>query len=264
MDIRLATFNLKNDNFSALNTHWSRRKTAVCEFFNVENPDIIGTQELNYARVRELLQCLPDYDYIGEGRYGGQNGEYCAILYKKEKYSCIESGTFWLSKRPEKTKSRGWLALFPRICTWGRFIETHGEHKEIVVFNTHLDVLSPYARRDGLLQIVKYIEENYLENTNILMGDFNAKPKSLAMRGIEKINKDSGLFTESSYSVFYSLESLNGRTYHGFHGKVVGLPIDYIFVSKHIKIKNAQVMQKKYLGKYPSDHFPIILDCKIE
>ncbi len=262
MELKLATFNLKNDYFSPLKTHWGRRKSAICEFFLQESPDIIGTQELNYHRIYELLELLPHYDYVGEGRGGEESGEYCAILYNKKEYRCLQNGTFWLSKRPDAKKSRGWLALFPRICTWAVFQNKDG--KKIAIFNTHLDVFSPYARADGLIQIAKFVKQNFPIMPVALMGDFNAKPDSKALKFIAASNEESGIFTGSSYSVFYSTESPDGRTYHGFRGKVTGQPIDYIFTSKHIKIEDAYVVQKQFLGKYPSDHFPIIMKCTLE
>ncbi len=260
MELKLATFNLKNDYFSPLKTHWGRRKSAIGEFFLQESPDITGTQELNYNRIYELLEMLPDYDYIGEGRAGEIKGEYCAILYKKKMFQCLKSGTFWLSKNPN-SKSRGWLALFPRICTWAVFQNKEG--KKIGVLNTHLDVFSPYARADGLIQIAKFVKQNFADMPVALMGDFNAKPDSRALKFIQASHEDTGIFTGSSYSVFYSTQSPDGRTYHGFRGKVTGLPIDYIFTSKQIKIEDAYVVQKQFLGKYPSDHFPIIMKCSL-
>ncbi|MEG1930492.1 MAG: endonuclease/exonuclease/phosphatase family protein [Anaerovorax sp.] len=265
MNLKISTFNLKNDHWPLLKTHWSRRKPAVCAFFREENPDIIGTQELKYQRILELLKTFPEYGFIGEGRQGGQLGEYCAVFYKKTKFHCISQGTFWLSKCPHK-KSRGWLAMFPRICTWATFSvldgKLHETGEQISVFNTHLDHISPYARTDGLLQITEFINENFRNQGVILMGDFNAKPDSRALKVIDAMSEENGIFTGSSYRGFYSTASPNGKTYHGFHGSVVGKPMDYIFTSKEITIERVSVVQKKYCGMYPSDHFPIVLTCK--
>lgn len=259
--MKIATFNLKNDHWSALKTHWSRRKPAIQEFFSIENPDIVGTQELNHRRVLELLEMKPEYAMVGEGRQGGELGEYCAIFYKKEKFQCLSNGTFWLSNHPHE-KSRGWLAMFPRICTWAKFSMIGEVQQEVVILNTHLDHFSPYARSNGILQIRKFIQENFHQQATVLMGDFNAKPNSKALKLMDTINAGTGLFNGSSYSVFYSTKSPNGKTYHGFGGGVVGMPIDYIFTSKEILIDSVCVEQKKYCGMYPSDHFPIVMNCK--
>ncbi|MEG2199235.1 MAG: hypothetical protein RRY25_02975, partial [Anaerovorax sp.] len=80
--------------------------------------------------------------------------------------------------------------------------------------------------------------------------------------GIDAMSEEKGIFTGSSYRGFYSTASPNGKTYHGFRGSVVGKPMDYIFTSKEITIERVSVVQKKYCGMYPSDHFPIVLTCK--
>lgn len=258
MSLKIVTFNLKNDYWSALKTHWSRRKPAIQAFFCEEDPDIVGTQELNYKRILEVVEMFPQYGFIGEGRQGGKLGEYCAIFYKKSKFTCTSSGTFWLSKHPHE-KSRGWLAMFPRICTWATFAivdpKNQAMGEEISVFNTHLDHISSYARVNGLLQIGQFINEKFQNCPSILMGDFNAKPNSKALKTIDIMN-------EKTCYEFHKTESPNGKTYHGFHGNVVGKPIDYIFTSKEISIKDVKVAQKQYCGMYPSDHFPIVMIVK--
>ena len=56
---------------------------------------------------------------IGEGRDGGDKGEYSAIFYKSEKLRLEKTETFWLSESPE-VPSIGWDAALNRIIKFWR------------------------------------------------------------------------------------------------------------------------------------------------
>ena len=59
---------------------------------------------------------------MGSGRDGGNNGEYCAIYYKNNKFKLEKDETFWLSETPE-LPSIGWDAALNRIATVGVFTQ---------------------------------------------------------------------------------------------------------------------------------------------
>lgn len=270
--MKVATFNLKNDYISLFSTHWSKRKNAVGQFFRDEMPDIAGTQELTIDAICDMEEMLSEYCWIGEGRGGEKKGEYCAVFYRKDQMTCLEHGTFWLARQEQVPNKRDWFSAFPRICTWGLFQDRHG--RRFHLYNTHLDVVSPFARKNGIRLIMEHMKENY-ENTTypcILTGDFNATPESQVLRMMRETNQCSGIFQGDSYQAALNA-SCSGeekanccqmKTYHGFRGRTEGVPIDYIFVSKGILIEETEIKQKMYGGKYPSDHFPIVMKIKIE
>ena len=89
---------------------WTQRCPVVCNQLNFEHPDIFGAQEVLEPQLRDMLQYLDGYDYIGGGREDGkQKGEYAAIFYDKQKIKRLDNGQFWLSETPEKP-SLGWDA----------------------------------------------------------------------------------------------------------------------------------------------------------
>ena len=96
---------------------------------------------------------LKDYNYIGEGRNGGNSGEYSAIYFKSEKISLKEKETFWLSETPGEV-SVGWDAALERICTYGLFLDKKSG-QDFWVFNTHFDHIGSIAREKSAELILK-------------------------------------------------------------------------------------------------------------
>ncbi len=76
------------------------RISALIEFHDF---DILGTQEGLHHQIDAIAKALPEYAYYGIGREDGKiAGEHSAIFYKKDKFSIIDKGDFWLSETPEK------------------------------------------------------------------------------------------------------------------------------------------------------------------
>jgi hypothetical protein len=66
-------------------------------------PDTVGFQEVDPKWLTTLKAGLSElYAYVGEGRNGGNNGEYNPIFYKKDIFNLIDSGTKWLSDTPDR------------------------------------------------------------------------------------------------------------------------------------------------------------------
>lgn len=48
-----------------------------------------------------LTAALPEYDYVGVGRDDGERGgEFSPVFFRKDRFSVLNSGTFWLSETP--------------------------------------------------------------------------------------------------------------------------------------------------------------------
>ena len=45
------------------------------------------------------------------------DNEHAAILLRNTDLDLVYNETFWLSKHPERSGSRAYFAMFPRICT---------------------------------------------------------------------------------------------------------------------------------------------------
>ena len=114
------TYNIRlNTDADGINK-WDNRKEGIVSLIKNEDVDILGIQEALPDQIEYLSNQLKDYNYIGEGRNGGNSGEYTAIYFKSEKILLEEEETFWLSETP-RVPSIGWDAAINRIVTLGVF-----------------------------------------------------------------------------------------------------------------------------------------------
>lgn len=88
------------------------RTPLVVENIKSASPDSFGLQEADEGWIERLSGSLSDeYAYVGIGRDSNSGGgEASPVFYKKDKFELVDSGTFWLSRTPEKA-SRGWAGM---------------------------------------------------------------------------------------------------------------------------------------------------------
>ena len=121
--LTVASYNLRNANGSdsARGNGWGQRYPVIAQIVQYHDFDIFGTQECFLHQLKDMKEALPGYDYIGVGRDDGKDkGEHSAIFYRTDKFDIVEKGDFWLSETPD-VPSKGWDAVLPRICSWGRY-----------------------------------------------------------------------------------------------------------------------------------------------
>lgn len=257
--VSLMTYNIRLDVVSDGKNAWLNRKDFLVGQIKFYEPDILGTQEGLPHQISYMNEQLPEYKLIGEGRDGGDKGEYSGIFYNKEKFKLISNNTFCLSDAPD-TVSMGWDAACRRVCTYGLF-EDKKSKKRFWVFNTHLDHMGQQARDKGIELILGYIDKlNKKGYPAILMGDFNATPKSDLIENLK--TKMTDTHEVSLNGTFGPNETFNGFKFT----KVPKVRIDYIFISKKSRVevlKHAVLTDSKNL-KYPSDHFPVYVELKFK
>lgn len=248
-NINIMTYNIRLDTEADGINMWDNRKEGIVSLIKEERVDILGIQEGLPSQIEYLSKQLDGYSMIGEGRDGGNNGEYSAIYYNN-KMKLIETETFWLSETPE-IPSIGWDAAIKRITTLGLFKMINSD-KELLVYNSHFDHIGKIAREKSVGVILNHIKENdYQNRALIVMGDFNAKPDDLP---IELLSEE----LDDSFKIL-PIENPIG-TFNGFDldSKLLDR-IDYIF-TKNIKITNYKHLDKKLSsGLWPSDHLPILI-----
>lgn len=78
---------------------------------------ISGLQEALYHQIKDIEDVMPNFEWFGTGRDDVDKvGEFSPIFYKKQLFSLVENGQFWLSETPEKP-GLGRDAAYNRICT---------------------------------------------------------------------------------------------------------------------------------------------------
>ena len=229
---------------------WDYRRDNVATVISHHGPDILGLQEAKKTQVDFLMHRMPGYAMWGVGRDDGEmQGEYCAIIYRSERYEILEKGNFWLSPTPDSV-SVGWDASFPRICTYALFRDLES-NDTLFVLNTHFDHMGILARRHSAELILERIDGLIAEHPHpvVFMGDLNATP------GSKPISTISGRLRNADAENFGNQEpTFNGFTAGVEDDKV----IDFIFHSSDIRVlEGLEVDTSTVDGRYPSDHFPV-------
>lgn len=242
--VRIMSFNVRNGEHS--------RGKNVPQFVADYMPDSVGLQECEGTWYMTLEAYLKDsYGIVGTGRLTGVKyiGEATAIMYRKDKYDLVDSGTIWLSETPDKV-SVGWDAKHHRTCTWV-ILENKETGEQYAHLNTHLDHVGEQARTNGL-QLILDLADSF-DMPVVVTGDFNfGKSDPLYTQLVSGNLSDTQDIAE---------KTMTGKTYHAYNGGEDGEPIDFICVNGKITdVKEYRIVRDIYGDTYISDHFPIFAD----
>nr|WP_310096354.1 endonuclease/exonuclease/phosphatase family protein [Pseudoxanthomonas sacheonensis] len=250
--LRVMTFNVRLPVESDGPNRWEARSALMAETVKREHPDLIGTQELFKQQGDDLVARLPQYAWFGRGRRGSGDGdEHMGVFYRKDRLRVLATGDFWLSDTPEVVGSITWGNLYPRMVTWARF-QRIADGATFVLYNTHL----PYREEDepvrtrGAALILERLRQLPADEPILLIGDFNTVPDSRA----------HALLTAALTDAWQAAPRHQGppATFHNFTGKA-DLRIDWILF-RGLQAKSARTVTTHRRGRYPSDHFPVVVD----
>ncbi|NLM55286.1 MAG: endonuclease/exonuclease/phosphatase family protein [Firmicutes bacterium] len=252
MRFTIMSFNLRYWNQHDGENSWPQRRDSVAAIMRAQTPWVIGTQEGLLAMLTDLDERLPEYDWVGMPRCDGDEGEHCAVFFRKSILELVSTRQIWLSETPSVPGSKSWDASLPRICTWA-VLRHRDTGEEFAFFNTHLDHAGKVARKEGAALILREMQP-YLESDMpcLLTGDFNCLPHH------EPIKIFQGRLVNALEHVGKGMMG----TFHGFTGKPGAGPIDDIFCSPNVKVIAGHVLDYQVDGRYPSDHFPITAEIE--
>lgn len=256
-EMRVASFNIRLKTKSDVGNLWDDRKDQVCNLIKFHEFDIFGIQEGFIEQVQDMEARLTDYRYIGVGRDDGeQKGEHSAIFYNNKRFKNLKSGTFWLSDTDTEHPNKGWDAALPRICTWGVF-QDKKNGKKFIFMNTHFDHVGKEARKESAKLILQKAKEFAKDLPLILTGDFNVDENNEAYFTLAKSGIVQDAYEQSP------LKYIPNSTFNGW-GKSIKEQgrIDHIFTTKPFKVLKYGILTDTYMGKFPSDHFPIMTVLK--
>jgi len=265
--ITLMTYNLKFAS-PTFKPSWEIRREMQVDMIRKYGPDIIGTQEGLKGQVDYLMDHLPEYVVIGEGRKGGDDDEHMAIFFKRSKFRLREMRSFQLSGTPEVIGSGP--DVNPRMVTSARlaFINRPAEGEtspypadyrghwentqEFYIYNTHFFNRrnEAMARVNSAKLIMRRINvlnrfgEWTRERPVFLMGDFNARPGGDVYKTFVGDGKaDDALMLK---------DSIEG-----------GGGIDWILYKGNVRVISYEKVDFNVNGVYPSDHKPIFVEFQI-
>lgn len=256
--LSVMTFNMRYDNPEDGQNNWRFRRERIAGVIKAQEVDVLGTQELLSNQFDDLSGLLTGYQGVGVGRLdGAESGEYCAVFFRKDRFTLLDSGTFWLSETPEVVGSLGWDGACERIATWVVLRDRDG--REFFFIDTHLDHVGQVARDEGVSLLMKRIETLSGGRPVILTGDFNSEPGSSVVAHVQKdgVLRDAKAIaaqrsgTDWSFSDFGQIPEAERPL------------LDYIFVSGDIEAVRYEVLPDTFDGGYVSDHAPVMAVVKI-
>ena len=222
-----------------------KNKFDICNFQEVGKGKTMGHNggKNNYLHYKKAFSA---YDSVlaKRGTIKGEPGSYFgnAIFYKL-KFKLISASLLWLKK---------FHAVIPGEVGWRKApinilsLRLSVKDKEFYLINTHLaKSTGPKEfkyQRDQNKKLVKYVRS--LESPFILTGDFNITKNAPTVKELGKLARN--LTVENRV-----LNTLNPKTHSAKHLFPKGLAVDYIFVSKHFKVKKFRVIKSPSL----SDHY---------
>lgn len=249
--LEVMTFNIRYDNPDDGMFSWDSRKEMVYWLIEKYDPDIMGLQEALKGQMDNLESSLSEYAWSGAGREDGEDrGEYVPVFYRKNMFSLIGQGNFWLSERPDEPGSISWDAACTRMVSWIKLKET-GTGNALFVFNTHFDHVGEEARMQSARILVDSISHIAGSDPVIITGDFNCEPGSDPLKALSELLAD----TREKAKI---REDGAGTTYVGFPGDLfTGKIIDHIFVSSHFDVAEHEIITDNTGSFFPSDHLPV-------
>lgn len=252
-ELRVMAFNVRLPVAADGPNRWEARQDLFVETIRRADPDLIGTQELWKIQGDHVVAKLPQFSWFGIDRRGGHGDEHMGVFYRRDRLKLIEMGNFWLSETPEVPGSISWGHPLPRMVTWGLF-ETIPDGRRFWFLNTHF----PYrgedegARTKAAELIAARIAKLPGDVPVVLTGDFNTVPDSGAHRALS-----AGL--ADAWTGAAARTGPEG-TFHGFTGKPERR-IDWV-LARGLTAARAETMTFARGGRYPSDHFPVVVDYR--
>ena len=243
--LRIMSFNIQCGDITA------EREKDVMEFLMNCGAASIGTQETGdtwVSRFRKDKTFREMFDWIGDGRDGSKRGERCAILYRKDKYDLIDSGTKWLSDTPDVSGSRMNGSEYIRIVTYV-ILKDKVSGQEFMHINTHLDTASGAIRKAQAERALELVPKRD-DIPVFFTGDFNCGIDSDAYNAIT-----GSLGFKNSAMVAKAGTAATADTF------VSGGTIDFVFIPKThtFTVDNYTVYSEKVI----SDHRPIYIDITL-
>lgn len=265
----VATYNIRYDNPEDGVHAWPNRRSQVVEQIAHLAPDLLGVQEAEHHQLDFIREQMVEYDVEGVARDGGQEGEYSALLFRKNRFEKLDGGTFWLSPTPQGPRSaeqeRPWGTHLNRISSWLKLRDLQSRATWLVV-NVHFDHLSEEARVKSAAQIIDFTRAKSPEvDSLVVMGDFNARTDSTPHKLLDgKQANESGatsLVADARHRARKTTTASLDTTVTSWTGLVEDLYIDHVFVSPNVQVLDYRVVEQRlsYAGqeRFASDHLPV-------
>ncbi|QLH80651.1 endonuclease/exonuclease/phosphatase family protein [Halosimplex pelagicum] len=267
--VRVLTYNVRRDVADDGEFDWAGRGDAVASTIRFHRPELVGLQEPLAHQYADLRDALPEFEWIGRSRNADEDeGEFCPVGYRRDRFERLDAGTFWLSPTPDDPGSVGWDAAYPRIAAWVRLRDRDGGGT-VLYCNTHLDHEGARARVEGarvLRERARALREG--DEPVVVGGDFNCVAGDEPYRVLADGSDDR----EGEPGEFPLVDAREASPYppHGpdttrtdFEELLPDRQIDHFFVADTAVDGYGVAADAVGDGWFPSDHLPVVVDLDL-
>lgn len=263
--LRVMSYNIRYANPGDGQDAWQHRHAAVSSMLEETAADIFGLQEALLGQIEDLAPNLKNYAWYGVGRDDGrQRGEFVPIFFRQDRFERKESGTFWLSDKPDTPGSRGWDAALPRTVSW-LILKDKQTGISLLAANTHFDHRGTKARAASARLIRTRLAEIAAGRPVLLTGDFNCLNNSEPYRVLtQPAAAPEGAAPLHDARVRTAQPPVGpNSTWNGFQQVVPDRIIDFVFVSHTIKVAGYAVLDPRRDKRFLSDHLPVLVELDL-
>ena len=255
--LRVMSFNVRYATAPDGDNVWEKRTGLFFETITRFAPDLIGFQEVLAVQYDAIAARMPGHAFAGVGRDdGARKGEFSSVGFRRDRFTLVASGTFWLSETPDTPGSKSWDAALPRICTWVRLRE-NGTGKELVLANTHFDHRGKVARQEAARVLSERLGPVARGVPAILTGDFNIDEDNPAYAVLTRPARPEWITWIDAYRTVYPERRPDEASFNGFKNVTRGSRIDFVFHTNHFRATAAGIDRFARDGRFPSDHYPV-------
>lgn len=253
----LTTFNIQY----CARKHWLRKREALAGLLGRLSSDMICLQEVSAEGMAWIRATLPGWAWVGAGRDDGiEAGEHTPIFLRRSRWKMMDGGVFWFSPTPSQP-SLGWDAVHRRVCAWMRVRSHDDSHRELAVFNVHLDHRGRRAREQSVQLLRSRLESLPPHCPAVIAGDCNFRADTPPYRQL--MSSAPRLIDCGRAAVATPSGSESRPTWDGFGMFRAGRArIDYVFVDPQFEVTSYVVGANRIGGRRLSDHHPVSVTCR--
>lgn len=230
---------------------WQARRGAVDAAFKTLDADIVAFQEMesfqrgsdgsvNLAR-DFLLTRNPGYGVAASGDWRSFPSTQ-PVFYRNDRVTPQDQGWFFFSETPDVIYSQTFNGSYPAFASGVRFATPQGP---VTVVNLHVDAFSRENRRRSIALVAERIAPMLAQGAVVVTGDFNALAGSPLLRPLKRL----GFAFPRAKASFHFDKGL-----HLFGA------IDHIGFNGLTAARGPYVVQGRFDGAFPSDHYPVVTD----
>lgn len=256
--VRVMSFNVRLSSADDGEDGWNQRSGIFFKTVRDFGPDLVGFQEVLADQYEALVERLPEYEFSGSARDDGKRqGEWSLIGYRKERFTPVGHGDFWLSEHTDVPGSKSWDAALPRVCSWVRLRET-ATGRELVFANTHFDHIGVVARLEAAKIISRELSLIAGGTPAVLTGDLNTTEDDPPYATLVSSAAPGVIRWIDAHRAVHPQRSPEERSFHGFKGGTAGSRIDFIFHTAQFRAVEAGIDRAQSAsGRFPSDHYAV-------